>query len=184
MQLRPFSLLPEGHPLATVTLEAEVTLRGDSVFFEFSLQGKLAAVRFGSGFESGAGSPAARADGLWQATCFEAFVRQEGREGYLEFNVAPSGRWNCYRFDGYRQGMRPESAIQSLAIRAENDQEHAILSWSVPLAALGGLPETLRMGLTAVLEDAAGGLSYWAIDHAGDKPDFHRQESFIARLPE
>jgi hypothetical protein len=36
--------------------------------------------------------------------------------------------------------------------------------------------------LTAVIEDQAGGLSYWALAHASEKPDFHRPESFVAAI--
>lgn len=51
-------------------------------------------------------------DGLWRHTCFEAFVAAPAGcgSGYVEYNFAPSGAWAIYRFDGYRQGMRPEPA--------------------------------------------------------------------------
>ncbi|MCC6173187.1 MAG: DOMON-like domain-containing protein [Gammaproteobacteria bacterium] len=53
-----------------------------------------------------------RRDGLWRHTCFEAFVAAPAGHGsgYVEYNFAPSGAWAIYRFDGYRQGMRPEPA--------------------------------------------------------------------------
>ena len=34
-----------------------------------------------------------RTDGLWQHTCFEAFVGTEGNSAYREFNFAPSADW-------------------------------------------------------------------------------------------
>ena len=40
----------------------------------------------------------------------------------------------------------------------------------------------LRLGLTAVVEDRTQGLSYWALKHAAEKPDFHRAESFQVAL--
>jgi hypothetical protein len=40
----------------------------------------------------------------------------------------------------------------------------------------------LGLGLTAVIEDRAQVLSYWALAHASEKPDFHRAESFVAAL--
>ena len=86
-------------------------------------------------------------------------------------------------------GMRPESAVQSVSVQAslpEGDipgeiQGRATFAWSVPLAALGGRFEELRIGLTAVIEDIRGRITYWAIAHAGDKPDFHLHQSFVAR---
>jgi hypothetical protein len=35
----------------------------------------------------------AHTDGLWQHTCFEAFVRETGARNYLELNFAPSSEW-------------------------------------------------------------------------------------------
>src|SRR5215218_1207359 len=47
----------------------------------------------------------ARADGLWERTCFELFLRQPDVENYYEFNFSPSGEWAAFGFDGYRSGM-------------------------------------------------------------------------------
>jgi hypothetical protein len=43
------------------------------------------------------------ADGLWEHTCFEAFVGVAGETAYHEFNFSPSGEWAAYAFSGYRQ---------------------------------------------------------------------------------
>jgi hypothetical protein len=43
-----------------------------------------------------------RADGLWEHTCFEAFVRASTRIGYYELNLAPSTQWAAYRFSDLR----------------------------------------------------------------------------------
>ena len=52
-----------------------------------------------------------RRDHLWESTCFEAFLAPAGRPEYWEVNLSPSGDWNVYRFDGERQGMRPEPRV-------------------------------------------------------------------------
>jgi hypothetical protein len=39
------------------------------------------------------------------------------------------------------------------------------------------------MGLAAVIEEAGGTLSYWALAHSEDKPDFHASACFAAALP-
>ena len=49
-----------------------------------------------------------RQDNLWKHTCFEAFFARPDSEQYWELNVAPSGHWNLYQFDGYRSGGREE----------------------------------------------------------------------------
>jgi hypothetical protein len=46
-----------------------------------------------------------RRDQLWRTTCFEAFLRASGEDGYQEWNFAPSGDWAAYDFAGYREGM-------------------------------------------------------------------------------
>jgi hypothetical protein len=40
----------------------------------------------------------------------------------------------------------------------------------------------LELSLTAVLEQRHGDCSYWALQHTGSEPDFHRRDSFIAAL--
>ena len=64
----------------------------------------------------------AHTDGLWQHTCFEAFVRAEGARNYLELNFSPSSEWAVYRFDDYRRGMtaiEPPHAPKILCRRRE-----------------------------------------------------------------
>jgi hypothetical protein len=41
---------------------------------------------------------------------------------------------------------------------------------------------SLRLGLSAVLEDADGVLSYWALRHPPGKPDFHHTDTFAMQL--
>jgi hypothetical protein len=40
----------------------------------------------------------------------------------------------------------------------------------------------LRLGLAAVIEDDAQVLSYWALKHPAEKPDFHHADSFVVAL--
>ena len=46
--------------------------------------------------------------GLWESTCFEAFLTEEGQPDYTEFNYGPDGRWACYQFDDYRSLLRTD----------------------------------------------------------------------------
>jgi len=41
---------------------------------------------------------------------------------------------------------------------------------------------TVRLGVTAVIEDRRGGLSYWALHHSAEKPDFHHPDSFVLEV--
>jgi hypothetical protein len=127
-----------------------------------------------------------RADGLWAHTCFEAFVALPGSPGYLELNFSPSGQWAAYRFESYRQGMAPAlDVVPRLAMGRGEDRLE--LQAEVPWRGLAppgpvpgpkapwGLP--LRIGLSAVVEDRQGRLSYWALRHPPGRPDFHHPES-------
>ena len=120
---------------------------------------------------------------LWHHTCFEAFIAVEGQPEYHEFNFAPSGEWAVYAFSGYRHGgplanemMRPHIAMRSAGRRLELDA-------LVRLDALSAIHPraSLCIGLSAVIE-ASDGLSYWALRHPVDKPDFHDADGFALFL--
>jgi len=46
------------------------------------------------------------------------------------------------------------------------------------------LPQSrpLRLGLSAVVEDVDGILSYWALRHPLGKPDFHHADAFALQM--
>lgn len=126
-----------------------------------------------------------RADGLWRRTCFEAFVRAGPGEAYYEFNFSPSTEWAAYRFDGYRQGMAPAEGVEAPRIEPILTDEGFELNVSLNLGQVPGLPGAApwRLGLSAVIEDAAGAISYWALAHPPGKADFHHADGFTLDLP-
>lgn len=130
----------------------------------------------------------ARTDGLWRHTCFEAFVRAPDGEAYAELNLAPSGQWAAYAFDRYRDGMA-EAAIPDPQTAWRRTADGFELNATADLSGLGLLPPAgpWRLGLTAVIEEAATGAhsrtSYWALAHPPGKADFHRNEGFALTLP-
>ncbi|MCU0530111.1 MAG: DOMON-like domain-containing protein [Cyanobium sp. Prado107] len=114
-----------------------------------------------------------RRDGLWQHTCLEAFLAVAGQEGYWELNLAPSGHWNLYRLDGYRRNLRPDPRLTALPLELRHSPETFRLGASLPLPPPLTEAEELELALTAVLEHADGGLSYWALAHPPGEADFH-----------
>ena len=126
-----------------------------------------------------------RADGLWRHTCFEAFVRAPPSEAYLELNFAPSSQWAAYRFDGYRQGMATAEGFGVPQIEVRSTDGGLELQATLDLGPAPGLPEAApwRLGLSAVIEEADGRLSYWALAHPPGKPDFHHPDCFALDLP-
>ncbi len=123
-------------------------------------------------------SDVGRVDGLWRTTCFEVFAKLSDGS-YAEFNVSPSGEWAAYHFDGYRENMvRLDGSVQVTEVEhASNGLEiRALMSWS-------NWSLVKHLGLSAVIEDIDGAISYWALAHPSAKPDFHHPDSFVLELP-
>jgi hypothetical protein len=118
-----------------------------------------------------------RADGLWQATCFEVFATTT--QGYVEYNLSPSGAWAAYRFDAYRQGGRAlETPPPAAMMRHAPAMAALTADVTLPPDASGAI------GLSAVIQTRDGVISYWALAHPSDKPDFHHPDSFVLTIPE
>lgn len=126
----------------------------------------------------------AHADGLWKRTCFEAFLRPAGERRYFECNFSPSSEWALYRFDDYRAGMRAVEPVQPPKILCRRREGELDADVDVHLRSFG-LPGSgeLQVGVSAVIEDLDGALSYWALAHPEGKPDFHHEAGFTATLP-
>ncbi|MGH8562518.1 MAG: hypothetical protein ACRES4_11180, partial [Nevskiales bacterium] len=69
----------------------------------------------------------------------------------------------------------PEIRVQQMPDRFE-------LRVSVSLSELLVLDGQIRFGLSAVIEAANGSLSYWALKHPAEEPDFHHPDSFTLSL--
>jgi hypothetical protein len=125
-----------------------------------------------------------RADGLWQHGCFEAFLRADDGGSYHEFNFSPSSAWAVWRFTGRRAG-RSSPLMTAPAIRTESAAGSFGLSAVLPISELPDLARasSIHAGLTAVIEDEHGVLSYWALAHASPRPDFHDPATFTLVLP-
>lgn len=125
-----------------------------------------------------------RTDGLWQHTCFEAFIKASASRDYYEFNFSPSGEWAVFAFRGYRDGgpLDDDRLDPAISVKCENDCVELIAA--VRLDCLPAIEpgSILRLGLSAVIEATDGSLSYWALKHPSDKPDFHQPDSFALEL--
>ena len=107
-----------------------------------------------------------RANDLWKHSCFELFVKPADGAGYFEFNFAPSTQWAAYSLDGYRTGMT-DLPLAAPAIERLEDGVRVKVD-------LSGLPAgDWHVGLSAVIEEADGTISYWALAHPEGKADFH-----------
>ncbi|MCE1239879.1 MAG: DOMON-like domain-containing protein [Azonexaceae bacterium] len=125
--------------------------------------------------------PAMPVDGLWRHTCCEAFVAGDTDSSYHEFNFSPSGCWAAYRFTDTRQRDENWQIPQPLRVDRMDDGRMLHLVVELPAGVLP--PDATRIGLTMVAEHADGELSYWALRHTAERPDFHLRDSFMLPLP-
>jgi hypothetical protein len=115
---------------------------------------------------------------LWQHTCCELFIADAAGPGYQEFNFSPSGEWAAFRFTRYREGASFEAPDPKIGVARAN----GTLDLTARIEA--NQQGKLRIGLSAVIEEIDGALSYWALRHAPGKPDFHHRDAFALELDE
>lgn len=181
--VRKYTAMLTCHPgtssQAVYGVEASVSWTGDGTLaLSYALSADVARLRIPPP------RPPRRGDCLWQHTCFEAFVSVKGSSAYHELNFAPSGEWAAYTFDKYRegtslleQGLDPKITVRSAEKTLELDA----------LVRLDRLPRIvsqtrLRLGLSAVIEEENGRLSYWTLKHPPGNPDFHHPDAFALEL--
>ncbi len=151
-----------------LSLSAQVQLTERECVLRYSLLGNMASLRIPPP------APKVPADGLWQHTCFEAFVAVDGAQGYREFNFSPSGQWAVYRFKTERLRDTVEDRTQPiLEVSRGADSLELTARWPKPDVPASA-PQ--HWGLCAVIEEADGRLSYWALAHPKDRPDFHHRD--------
>jgi hypothetical protein len=164
-------LHPDSLCTAATRIEAGIARpRPDSLILSYVVSGRISDLRMPPVVT------AARADELWQHTCFEAFVRPSAGPTYYEFNFSPSTQWAVYRFDSYRSGMRVATEIGAPRIEVRSSGESYTLQAALEFDGLS-LP-SWRLGLSAVLEETNGRKSYWALAHPPGKADFHHSDCF------
>ena len=120
---------------------------------------------------------AGRTDFLWRRTCFEAFIQAPPDSGYLELNHG-DGAWAAYRFSGYRSGMG-DAAIGPPELRVDPQKGVVEARWTLNLPP----DQTWRLGVTMIIEANDGRLSYWAISHPRDRPEFHDAAGWTLEVP-
>ena len=150
-----------------------LVLPTDAISFRYHIRGDIDRIRVP---DSG---PPSRTDELWRHTCFEAFVKPKSSERYFEFNFAPSSSWAAYSFDSFRLGMQPVPAIKPPTIQWHKDDDGFSLEATVRMKSLRF---DSAIGLSAVIEDVDGKLSFWALAHPREKPDFHESAGWTNRF--
>lgn len=170
------------HPAtpAGIDLSLSVTVNVTTMGLQlvYAVAGNCAALR-----TPAAAARPGPADGLWRHTCLEAFVAAEGDAAYREFNFSPSGQWAIYGFasERVRTSLDVDAAMQP-SIRVHASTEQLTLTAHLPASALPPGRSVLTVALSAVIEEVNGQLSYWALQHSCERPDFHHPAARALRL--
>ncbi|MBW4487411.1 MAG: DOMON-like domain-containing protein [Trichocoleus desertorum ATA4-8-CV12] len=179
MKSQAFSLQPFPDPNSPPNLQITGTLtrQAQTLHIRYALSGDLSKIAIAAPTDI-----PTRQHELWQETCFEFFLGQKGSDRYWEFNLSPSGDWNVYRFDGYRQKMQEETAFTVLPFAVETQPEAPTLSLELNLAAIVPDEQPLEVAITAVVKTNESEVTYWALAHTGSEADFHRRDSFVLQI--
>lgn len=168
----------ERHPATSCSalrgIKVSLTREPESVQVAYVLEGDIDRLRIPPP------RPPRIAERLWQHTCCELFIARADvpahLSGYREFNFSPSGEWAAYGFRRYREGALLAETSAGIVVR--QGAQRLELAASIPVKENG----KLLIGLSVVVEDESGTLSYWALRHAPGKPDFHHPDAFAMKL--
>lgn len=164
-------------PAPALRVLASIADAADGLAVRYRIEGDVAGLRIP------APRPPAPKDGLWAHTCFELFVGDADSARYREFNFSPSCEWAAYDFRSYRQrdaGQELAGDVDAPRIATTSGAASLEVEAFVPARRLPPVAiATARLGLTAVIQTIDGALSYWALHHAGARPDFHDRDGFV-----
>ena len=179
MKARTFTLLPfpETGPLPFLAISGTIARQADTLIIRYRLSGPLTGIEIPA-----PGHRPTRRIGLWEKTCIEFFMAAKGSPRYWEFNLSPSGDWNVFRFEAYRQGLNEEQAFAVLPFLVRKQSDSLWLDLECDLGRIIPSDQTLEVAAGTVVKTIAGGKSYWALTHPGEAPDFHRRDGFIVTL--
>ncbi|YAF93975.1 MAG: DOMON-like domain-containing protein [Nodularia sp. CChRGM 3473] len=172
--LQPFS---NNESLPNLQITGSIIRYDNRLVIKYTLTGNLKEVAIAPPSDT----PARKHD-LWEDTCFEFFLSIKGSQQYWEFNLSPTGHWNVYRFDGYRQGMQAETAFTILPFTVEQQTESFTLTLDIDLGKIVAANQALEVAITTVIKDRNSEVTYWALTHQGAEADFHLRDSFIIEL--
>ncbi|WP_375505462.1 DOMON-like domain-containing protein [uncultured Nostoc sp.] len=172
--LQPF---PSTKSLSNLKIAGNIARNGNKLAIRYMLEDDLKEIAIAP-----PSNTPSRKHELWEDTCFEFFVSIKDSAQYWEFNLSPAGHWNVYRFDGYRQGMQEETAFENLSFNVQNQADGLILVLDVDLDKIISAEQAIELGITTVIKDRNGEVTYWALTHQGGKADFHLRDSFILEM--
>jgi hypothetical protein len=179
MMEHSFELIPFPDPgIPKIKITGSTAREGNILRIRYALSGTMEEILFPT-----LNPQPGRKDGLWQRTCFEFFLAFPDQPRYWEFNLSPSGDWNIYRMDAYRQvSFQQEDLIRSLRLDSRRSVDCYHLETLVNIGPILIPEKPLLMGISSVIQTLDGHETYWSLIHPGSQADFHQRESFILAL--
>lgn len=168
---------PTNQTLPQIEINGNIDRVAERFAIEYRLQGALTEVAI----PRPNSSPSRQLD-LWEATCFEFFIGIPGERCYWEFNLAPSGDWNVFYLDDYRQGLRLAPEFLELPLSIDRQAHNLVIKLAFDLSKIIPPDRDVEIAVTTVIKSTQGEMSYWALTHAGTEADFHLRDSFVLRI--
>jgi hypothetical protein len=158
---------------SALKVSAQLELTPQHLHLFFFWQAKDLKLASNQGEWGSAEFPQRRQQELWKHTCFEAFLRVEGRSEYFEINISPGLGWNVYEFQSYRkpqpptesQGLVPEKILWKDSVLEAHFQH----SWKSGIQINASVCSILNVSEQTF---------YFSQKHSSQKPDFHQPDSF------
>ncbi|WP_310482038.1 DOMON-like domain-containing protein [Chamaesiphon sp. VAR_48_metabat_403] len=185
--MNEFKLIPfrSQASLPNIELSGKIDRQNELLSIEYQLQGDLDTILLQRGSANAIDPPAiipSRKFELWSTTCFEFFIGIPDNLEYWEFNLSPSGDWNVFHLDNYRQGLQNELAFTSLPFKIDRQANSLLLTLTFGLSRIIPIQQEIEISVTTVIESNQHEISYWALTHPGTEADFHRRDSFIIKI--
>jgi hypothetical protein len=174
-----FDLIPyPAENLPQIKITGDIERTGTQISALYTLRGEINSILLPT-----PSIPPTRKHDLWKATCFEFFIAPAGQPQYWEFNLAPSGNWNVYHMDDYRQvNMREEEKATSLPFTFQKTNTQINLEISVNTASFLPSTQKLEVGIAAIIQSYDEVETYWALAHPNPQADFHHRNGFTIIL--
>ncbi|MDO9181573.1 MAG: hypothetical protein Q7U04_04155 [Bacteriovorax sp.] len=171
-QLVPFGLKNTHFP--EIGIEVEINQNTESIFISYRIRQGLSLIELGE-----SAPDKTRHLKLWEKTCFELFIKNEANQ-YIEFNFSPNFQWNCFYFNFQGEALKEWEQMQMPVIDVLLSSDHYLLFAEIKKDYFpeGFFDTDLHAGITSVIKDKKGTLSYWALSHADTRPNFHHFDSF------
>ncbi len=163
--LHGFELIPFRKYQLPVSIEGRLDIKATEITFDVQLSGNLASVNWPE-----LDRPFKRQSGLWESTCLEFFLGPGSGKHYWEFNLAPTGHWNCFSFTDIRQDMKESQSLHLSSFFTSKTNHSARATARIENRDIDF--SDLRIGISAVIAQD-NKLSYYALSHGRKSPDFH-----------